>query len=103
MKKGTSKTSTRAVAEVAESEHLNEDDMLNDYSFLDWSKAERGKYAKRYSEGTNVVLIEPDLTDVFPNADSVNQALRALAVIIRQRLSPPEPTTTEKRKAKLSV
>jgi len=57
--------------------------MLDDYSFLDWSKAERGKYAKRYAEGTNVVLIEPDLTDVFPNANSVNRALRALAEVIR--------------------
>ena len=100
MKKGTSKASTRP---VAEKKHFAEGDMLDDYSFLDWSKAERGKYAKRYSEGTNVVLIEPDLTDVFPNADSVNQALRALAVIIRQRVSPPTRTSAEKRKAKLSI
>jgi len=103
MKKETSKASTKVVGEVAEKEHFDEGDMLDDYSFLDWSKAERGKYAKRYSEGTNVVLIEPDLTDVFPNADSVNQALRALAVIIRERVSPPKRTSAEKRKAKLSI
>jgi hypothetical protein len=59
------------------------DEMLDDYSFLDWSKAERGKYAKRYAEGTNVVLIAPDVLDVFPNAESVNRALRALADLIR--------------------
>lgn len=36
----------------------------------------RGKYAKRYREGTNVVLIDPDLQKVFPDSDAVNRALR---------------------------
>lgn len=36
----------------------------------------RGKYAKQYKEGTNVVLIDPDLHKLFPDSDSVNQALR---------------------------
>lgn len=39
----------------------------------------RGKYANRYQEGTNVVLIEPDLHKLFPNADAVNTALREYA------------------------
>lgn len=37
---------------------------------------ERGKYAKRYREGTNVVLIDPDLHELFPNSEAVNRALR---------------------------
>ena len=36
----------------------------------------RGKYATRYREGTNVVLIDPDLQKIFPDSDSVNRALR---------------------------
>ena len=36
----------------------------------------RGKYAKRYHEGTNVVLIDPDLHKIFPDSESVNKALR---------------------------
>jgi hypothetical protein len=36
----------------------------------------RGKYAKSYREGTNVVLIEPDLQELFPNSEAVNRALR---------------------------
>jgi hypothetical protein len=36
----------------------------------------RGKYAKAYREGTNVVLIDPDLHDLFPNSEAVNRALR---------------------------
>ena len=35
----------------------SEDKILADYSFLDWRNAERGKYAKRYAEGTNIMLI----------------------------------------------
>lgn len=36
----------------------------------------RGKYAKSYREGTNVVLIDPDLHELFPNSEAVNRALR---------------------------
>jgi len=42
----------------------------------DFSKGVRGKYAKRYREGTNIVLIEPDLHKLFPNSEAVNHALR---------------------------
>ena len=36
----------------------------------------RGKYTKSYREGTNVVLIDPDLHELFPDSESVNRALR---------------------------
>jgi hypothetical protein len=42
----------------------------------DFSKGERGKYARRYREGTNVVLLDPELRKSFPNDESVNDALR---------------------------
>lgn len=87
MKKANNRPSKKAVTKKhkspAKGKVVETDDMLDDYSFLDWSKAERGKYARQYAEGTNVVLIEPDLTDVFRNADSVNRTLRALAEVIR--------------------
>ena len=57
-------------------------DMLEEYDF---SKGVQGKYAKRYAEGTNVVVIEPDVAEVFPDHDSVNQALRSLVEIIRRQ------------------
>jgi hypothetical protein len=56
-------------------------DMLEEYDF---SKGVQGKYAKSYAEGTNVVIIEPDVAKVFPDHDSVNQALRSLVEIIRR-------------------
>lgn len=60
----------------------NDPDMLEEYDF---SKGIRGKYAKRYAEGTNVVLIDPDVTDFFPDHDTVNDALRSLIRIIEKR------------------
>jgi hypothetical protein len=36
----------------------------------------RGKYAAKYREGTNVVLIDPDLHEIFPDSEAVNRALR---------------------------
>ena len=36
----------------------------------------RGKYTKRYRDGTNVVLIDPDLHKLFPDSEAVNRALR---------------------------
>jgi hypothetical protein len=56
-------------------------DMLDEYDF---SKGVRGKYAKRYAAGTNVVVLAPDVAAVFPDADSVNEALRALVKIARK-------------------
>ena len=47
------------------------------------------------TEGTNVVVIEPDVAKVFPDHDSVNQALRSLAEIIKRqkKLSVPQLIT----------
>jgi len=66
----------------------NRDTMRAEYDF---SKGERGVTAARYAEGTNVVVVDPDVLDVFPDAASVNEALRALAPVIRQRRLPNKP------------
>jgi hypothetical protein len=47
----------------------------------DFSGGVRGKYAEQYALGTNVVLIEPDLSEAFPDSKSVNDALRELLAI----------------------
>ena len=48
----------------------------------DWSKATRNPYASRYAQGTNIVVLEPDVAALFPNSASVNEALRSLASVI---------------------
>ena len=60
----------------------NDPDMLEEYDF---SKGVRGKYAKRYAGGTNVVLIDPDVAEFFPDHEAVNEALRSLVHIIKKR------------------
>ncbi len=59
--------------------------MCEEYNF---TKGVRGKYAKRYAHGTNVVVIEPDVAKYFPDHDAVNQALRSLTEIIKQQNKP---------------
>ncbi len=55
----------------------NEKDTLRDEYPADLIKSgTRGKYATGYREGTNVVLIDPDLHSLFPNSEAVNRALR---------------------------
>jgi hypothetical protein len=50
-------------------------DLLAEYDF---SNAVRGKHAERFGDGTNVVVLEPDLAELFPDSASVNDALRLL-------------------------
>ncbi|MGA2704129.1 MAG: hypothetical protein ABSH35_23895 [Isosphaeraceae bacterium] len=56
-------------------------DMLAEYDF---SQGVRGKYAQRYSEGTNIVVLSPDVAEYFPDSEAVNAALRALVEIARK-------------------
>ena len=58
----------------------NDPDLLEEYDF---SKGVRGKYAKRYAQGTNVVVIEPDVAQYFPDHATVNEALRSLLPIVK--------------------
>lgn len=51
----------------------------------DFSAGVRGVTALRYREGTNVVLVDPEVMDVFPDSAAVNEALRALAPVLRSR------------------
>jgi hypothetical protein len=50
----------------------------------DFSQGERGKYARRFAQGTNVVVLDPDVAKKFPNSKSVNASLRKL---IRREVS----------------
>jgi len=70
-----------------DAERTPEDEILPEYDFTadDFRRGVRGKYAERYAEGTNVVLLDPDVAEIFPNSDAVNRALRALIGIIKDR------------------
>ena len=55
----------------------------------DFTGGVRGKYARRYAEGSNVVVLDPDVARVFPNRDSVNRTLRAVAQIVEMQRGAP--------------
>jgi len=50
----------------------------------DFSGGERGKFAHLYAQGSNIVVLSPDVAAAFPDSASVNEALRALLAIARQ-------------------
>ncbi len=54
----------------------------------DFSAAVRGATAARYAQGANIAVIDPDVLDVFPDAATVNQTLRALAPVLRRQRRP---------------
>ena len=56
-----------------------------------YSRWGAGKILERYREGTNVVLLEPDVAAVFRNAQSVNRALRLLIDLARKQVDDPSP------------
>jgi len=62
----------------------------------DFSKAVRGITAARYAQGTNVVLLDPDVAELFPDTRAVNEALRTFARLARGM---PKPRVQKKRTA----
>jgi hypothetical protein len=78
----------------------------------DFTGAMRGVTAKRYAQGTNIVAVDPDVRDVFPDSGAVNEALRALAPLLREqhggrgsrtkRSSRPRPKTRSAKRLRSS-
>ena len=59
------------------------DELRTEYDFSKLKGGVRGKYLKRYREGTNLVLLAPDVAKVFPDDEAVNNALRLLMEIAK--------------------
>ncbi|MCF6244846.1 MAG: hypothetical protein L3J43_07385 [Sulfurovum sp.] len=57
------------------------DEMLEEYDF---SNGVRGKYAKAYQDGVNIVKLDKDISKFFPDAKSVNEALRTLIKLVKE-------------------
>lgn len=82
------------------------DEMRPEYDFSS-AKAVRGKHFLAYQAGTNVVLLEPDLTKAFPDSASVNHALRLLVRLSKSKAVNPsrpdkalQPTSRAQRSGK---
>ena len=70
------------MSKVAKKSKKTGSQMLDEYDF---SKGRRGKYHARYSRGSNVVVLDPDVAKVFSNPAVINRSLRSLADIIKLR------------------
>lgn len=64
--------------EVIKKTEMEDDELRPEYDFSKLKVRAHGRYAKRYLDGTNLVLLAPDVAEAFPDADSVNEALRSL-------------------------
>lgn len=63
------------------------DELRPEYKRSDFGKIVRGKYANRIKAETNVVLLEPDIAEAFPNDEAVNKALRYLLEVAKTSTS----------------
>lgn len=64
-----------------------EDDLRPEYDLSKLKGGVRGKYAKRFQQGTNLILLSPDVARYFPDERSVNAVLRSLVGIAKTELS----------------
>ncbi len=70
------------------------DDLRPEYDFSRLlKKGVQGKYAERFREGTNLVLLAPDVAEAFPTAESVNEALRLVLQLTELRAKKRKPST----------
>ena len=76
---------------------VSEPEMRSEYDF---SGAVRGKYYKRYLEGTNVVVLEPDVAKQFKNSASVNRVLRTYLKASKRGPTAGSTETARKRAAR---
>jgi uncharacterized protein len=82
-------TMKRASIKSKATDPVGADEILLEYDF---SRAAPNKYAPRYAAGSAVVVLEPDVAAAFPSAQEANEALRALAGIIRKHRSRRPPS-----------
>jgi hypothetical protein len=61
-------------------------DLRPEYDFAAMKGGVRGKYAQEYRKGTNLILLAPDVAEVFHDTSSVNAALRSLIGIARTKV-----------------
>lgn len=68
-------------------ENEMEDELRPEYDFAQMKGGVRGKYIEQYRSGTNLVLLDPDVAQAFPNDVAVNEALRLLMQVAQRQQS----------------
>ena len=78
------------------------EEMRPEYRLEDLGPGVRGKYLAVYREGTNLVLLSPDVAKVFPTEEVVNEALRSLIEVAQKSVGPTKRASRRSKPAKLS-
>ena len=65
---------------------MAKDELKKEYDFSKLGKPVRGKYATKYKQGSNLVLLDEDVAKAFPNEKVVNEALRLLMNLAKQQI-----------------
>jgi hypothetical protein len=78
-----------------EIENEMEDELRSEYDFTQMKGGVKGKYVERYRAGTNLVLLDPDVAQAFPNDMAVNDALRMLIQVAQRQQSKNAVQQTE--------
>ena len=73
-----------------------EDELRSEYDFSQMKGGVRGKYVERYRAGTNLVLLDPDVAQAFPNEIAVNDALRMLIQVAQRQQRNNDVQQTER-------
>mgnify|MGYP006298568391 CR=1 FL=1 len=69
-----------------------------EYTREDLGQGVRGKYYQEYQQGTNLVLLSPDVAEVFQTEESVNSALRSLITLARKTTTAKAPNARGQKK-----
>lgn len=70
---------------------MAKDDLRPEYDFNKLGQAARGKYARDYKESKNIVLLDDDIAQAFPDEKAVNDALRLLIDLAKKHVQVPAP------------
>lgn len=78
-------------------EKARAEELRPEYQRSDFGTLVRGKFVKRLAANSNVVVLDPEVAELFPNAAAVNTALRSLAKIAKRAASSPRRSRTASR------
>jgi hypothetical protein len=74
------------------------DELRKEYRQEDLGRGVRGKYYREYMKGTNLVLLRPEVAQVFPTAEAVNDALQSLIEVATRSANLTTRSTRTRRK-----
>ncbi len=76
---------------MKKSTRKKKDELRGEYDLKSLGNGVKGKHYRDYEQGTNLVLLDPDIADAFPSAKDVNDALRVLVTVASKRVRSGRP------------